>query len=256
MLVGIVSSLSLLTSPFGAPPPAPAPETPAVNMSTQATICNTYCDARDPALSPGDRAPVSATLSSAGPSRCTSTTRTRWAGPRSTTAVPATRCGWTGPSTAAAPGARGSRLGDTAIPAGQRGWRTLMYNVDDWDNHGVGALRACGKAGDRADIACTPWARTTWNAGDRRTAAATAQMSSTTTLDRAVRHHRLVELGQRADRRHRQHPGHAAWAATSTRSPGPTTATSAPQGGQFRNDYLDDTGWWGLAWVGRVRRDR
>ena len=51
-----------------------------------------------------------------------------------------------------------------------------MYNVDDWNNTGVGALRACGKAGDRADIACTAWARTTWNAGERRTAAATALM--------------------------------------------------------------------------------
>lgn len=49
--IGIVSSLSLLISPLGAPPPAPVPETPAVNMSTQATICNKYRDARDPALS-------------------------------------------------------------------------------------------------------------------------------------------------------------------------------------------------------------
>ena len=43
-----------------------------------------------------------------------------------------------------------------------------MFNVDDWANRGVGVLRACGRAGDRAEIACTPWARVTWNAGDRR----------------------------------------------------------------------------------------
>src|SRR5690606_1580768 len=71
----------------------------------------------------------------------------------------------------------GSRLGNTVVPAGQRGWRTTMFNVDDWGAHGGGALRACGRAGDRPEIACTPWARTTWNAGDRRTAAATALMT-------------------------------------------------------------------------------
>jgi hypothetical protein len=77
--------------------------------------------------------------------------------------------------------ASGSKLGDTTIPAGHSGWRTLMYNADDWANLGVGALRACGKAGDRAEIACTAWARPTWNAGNRRTAAATALMMSYTT---------------------------------------------------------------------------
>ena len=51
-----------------------------------------------------------------------------------------------------------------------------MYNVDDWNTLGVGALRACGKVAGA--IACTPWARTTWNAGERRTAAATALMMS------------------------------------------------------------------------------
>jgi len=55
----------------------------------------------------------------------------------------------------------GSRLGDTVIPAGALGWRTGMFNVDDWGTNGVGALRACGKAGDRADITCTAWTRST-----------------------------------------------------------------------------------------------
>jgi len=60
MPVGIVSSLSLLIA-LGAPLPAPA-ETPPVTMTTQATICNKYCDGRDAALAPADRVPVSAGL--------------------------------------------------------------------------------------------------------------------------------------------------------------------------------------------------
>ena len=244
MLVGIVSvaALTTLSIPAGAPPPAPA-STPAVTVSTQATICNKYCDARDPALSPGDRSPVSATLFGR-------TVRLHF--------DDADAMGWASIENGN-PGdevwldrsfdggrtwASGSRLGDTIVPAGQRGWRTQMYNVDDWNNHGVGALRACGKAGDRPDIACTPWARTTWNAGDRRTAAATALMKFYNYAHRPVRHHRLVELGQRAERDHRQHPGDRdgqlplrdrpdVRPATSTRSKdsSATTTSTTPAGG-------------------------
>jgi hypothetical protein len=51
----------------------------------------------------------------------------------------------------------GSKLGDTAVPIGARGWRTLMYNLDDPLRERSGAVRACGKAGDRAEIVCSAW---------------------------------------------------------------------------------------------------
>lgn len=44
------------------------------------------------------------------------------------------------------------KLGDTFVPAGQSAWRTWRYSFD-------GSVRACGKAGDRSDVACTPWVR-------------------------------------------------------------------------------------------------
>ncbi|MGA6158985.1 glycoside hydrolase family 76 protein [Stenotrophomonas sp. NPDC087984] len=212
-----------------------------------ATICNKYCDTRDPALAPQSRNPVTATLFS-----------------RSIALHfdDADAMGWASIDNGS-PGdevwldrsfdggrswSSGSRLGNTAIPSGQRGWRTLMYNVDDWGAHGVGALRACGKAGDRPDIACTPWARTTWNAWDRRTAAATAQMgfysygtglfsttgwwNSANALTAVIDNIRVT--GMRSYE----------YAIARTYD-----LNLGAQGGQFRNDYIDDTGWWGLAWV-------
>ena len=142
----------------------------------------------------------------------------------------------------------GSRLGDTRVPAGGTGWRTGMFNVDDWGTRGVGALRACGKAGDRPEVTCTAWARTTWNAWDRRTAASTAMM-------------------MRFDRNTGLFDTNGWWTGAnaltalidSIRVSGMQSYRYAisetydrninSRQGQFRNEYLDDTGWWGMAWV-------
>ncbi|HWD79928.1 MAG TPA: glycoside hydrolase family 76 protein [Kribbella sp.] len=246
MSVGIVSSLALLIAPLGAPLPAPS-ETPPVNMSAQATICNKYCDARDPALAPKDRKPVSTTLFGRTITmHFDDDDAMGWASiengnPGDEVWLDRSMDGgrtWSG----------GSRLGNTAIPSGQSGWRTLMYNVDDWNNLGVGALRACGKAGDRADIACTPWARTTWNAWDRRTAAATALMQdynlSTGLFDTTGWWNSANALNALIDNIRVSGMTSYQYAI------GKTYDLNLNQfEGQFRNDYIDDTGWWGLAWV-------
>ncbi|HCT80785.1 MAG TPA: glycosyl hydrolase [Micromonosporaceae bacterium] len=212
-----------------------------------ATICNRFCDGRDPALSPGDREPVSssiyfrriallfndndamgwASIANGSPGDEVWLDRS-FDGGRS----------W----------ATGSRLGATKVPAGASGWRTLMFNVDDWNNRGVGALRACGKAGDRPEIACTAWARTTWNAWSRRTAAATALMmfynnnsgrfdttgwwNSANALTAIIGNIRVTGMNSY----------HYAIANTYDRN-------LNAMYGNFTNEYIDDTGWWGLAWV-------
>ncbi|BCJ72459.1 glycosyl hydrolase [Catellatospora sp. IY07-71] len=218
---------------------------PLATAATAAPVCNRYCDGRDPALSPGDRAPVSATV---------------WGRQIVLHFDDADAMGWASIGNGN-PGDRvwldrsfdGGRtwtglLGDTAVPAGQRGWRTGMYNVDDWAALGVGALRACGKAGDRPEIACTAWARTTWNAGNRRTAAATGLMTSyslstglfSTTgwwnsanaLTALIDNIRLTGMGSYR------------YAIARTYDLNVNSRL-----GHFRNEYLDDTGWWALAWL-------
>ncbi|MEV6413008.1 glycoside hydrolase family 76 protein [Kribbella sp. NPDC051718] len=216
-------------------------------MSANATICNKYCDARDPALSPGDRSPVSATIFGRTLRlHFDDTDAMGWASiengnPGDEVWLDRSMDGgrtWSG----------GSRLGNTAIPTGQRGWRTQMFNVDDWNNEGVGALRACGKAGDRADVACTPWARTTWNAWDRRTAAATAQMQfynrSTGLFDTTGWWNAANALTAVIDNARVSGMNSYRYAIGRTYDLNLNKAE-----GQFRNDYIDDTGWWGLAWI-------
>jgi predicted alpha-1,6-mannanase (GH76 family) len=248
MIAGLVTTalLTAMSLPAGAPP-LPAPSTPAVPMSAQATICNKYCDARDPALSPGDRSPVSATIFGRTLRlHFDDTDAMGWASiengsPGDEVWLDRSMDGgrtWSG----------GSRLGNTAIPSGQTGWRTQMFNVDDWNNLGVGALRACGKAGDRADIACTAWARTTWNAWDRRTAAATAQMQyynlSTGKFDTTGWWNNANALNAIIDNARISGMNSYKYAIGRTYDLNVNAAE-----GQFRNDYIDDTGWWGLAWI-------
>lgn len=141
--------------------------------SSSAQICNLHCDGRDPSQATNSREAVSveifgrrirlfisdsdnmgfAELSNGDPADEVWIDRSFTAG-----------VSWDG------------KLGDSFIPSGARDVRTVMYNVDNPSNKEIGALRACGKAGNREEIACTSWARSTVNAESQVDAAATALM--------------------------------------------------------------------------------
>ncbi|MFE2943118.1 glycoside hydrolase family 76 protein [Streptomyces sp. NPDC059255] len=235
-----VALLAALT-PQAVAPAAAAAAAPA------AAICNKYCDARDPALSPQDRTPVSTTLFSRSiVLHFDDQDAMGWAS--TDNGSPGDEVWLDRSFDGGRTWSSGSRLGATTVPAGQRGRRTLMYNVDDWNTNGVGALRACGKAGDRTDIACTPWARTTWNAWDRRTAAATAQMqfynNGTGLFDTTGWWNSANALTAVIDNIRVSGMPSYSYAIANTYN-----RQLNAHGGQFRNDYIDDTGWWGLAWI-------
>lgn len=260
-LAAALAAACLLAVPFSAAPPARADAaaasaaapvtraatTPAAPAARLAEICDIYCDARDPASAAGDRVPVTATIHGR-------TLRLHVSDPDV--------MGW-GSIEGGQPGdevwldrsfdggktwASGSRLGATTVPGGSTGWRTQMYNVDDWNNTGVGALRACGKAGDRAEIACTAWARNDRNAWSRSTQAATALMmlwdrdtglfetngwwTGANALTAVIDNARISGMNSYR------------YAIAQTYDKNVNA-----RDGQFRNEYLDDTGWWGLAWV-------
>lgn len=216
-----------------------------------ATVCNIHCDARDPALATGDRTPVSATASGR-----TVVLHLADSDPMGWASIEGGRGGdevwldrsFDGGTTWDDDG----RLGLTSVPAGGSGWRTQMYNNDDWANLGVGALRACGRATDTGAIACTSWARTTWNAGDRTTAAATAMMAtydrdtglfngndwwtSAPALSAVIENARVTGMGSYR----------YALGRTYDRN---VNRQDGQNEGQFRNEYIDDTGWWAMVWL-------
>ncbi|MFO0739841.1 MAG: glycoside hydrolase family 76 protein [Labilithrix sp.] len=142
------------------------------------------------------------------------------------------------------------RVGKTKIPNGSRGWRTLMFETGDTAKHLVGALRACGKAGNRAEISCTPWFRARTRSATPVDAAATSLMAqydfgkglwkdigwwnsanaltaiidySAATRDKTW----LYAIDNTFEKNKRHGLGES----------------------DFTNDYMDDTAWWGLAWV-------
>lgn len=246
----LLSGVPAAAEPTTAPPtPAPptAPETSATAPVATATICNRYCDSRDPALAGGDRIAVTAGLSGR-----TLALHLSDGDPMGWAAIDQVRPGdevWLDRSfDGGTSWADGSRLGLTTAPGGVGGWRTQMFNNDDWANLGVGALRACGRAVDTGAVACTEWARTRWNAANRTEAAATAMMAlydngvglfrgggwwgSAVALSSVIRN---VEVTGMPSYRY-------AISTTYDRNVGAAR-------GHFRNEFSDDTGWWAMAWL-------
>lgn len=215
---------------------------PPAGVGTQATVCNRYCDGRDPALAPGERVPVTASVWGRQiVLHLNDTDAMAWGSVEN--GNPGDRVWLDRSFDGGRSWAGGSRLGETVIPAGRRGWRTAQYNNDDWANRGVGAVRACGKAGDRPEIACTAWARTTWNAWSRQTAAATGLMmfynqgsglfdttgwwNSANALTAVIDDIRVTGM-------------------TSYRY---AISNTYDRIGSFTNSFIDDTGWWAMAWI-------
>ena len=137
------------------------------------------------------------------------------------------------------------RVGTTKIPKDNRGWRTLVFELDDASHHRVGALRACGKAGDRVEIACTPWFRTTRNAKTPLDAAATSLMAhydvGSGTWSDVGWWNSANALTAMID--YQAVTGNETWSFAI----GTTFAANGRD--DFTNDYMDDTAWWGLAWL-------
>ncbi len=223
------------------------PSTGSTPPAASAVICNKHCDARDPALAPAQR--LAQTVSVGGRQlslRFNDTDAMGWA------AMSSVQQGdevWLDRSfDAGVSWASGSRLGNTSAPAGFGEWRTMMFNVDDWAGLGVGLLRACGRPAGSSTIACTSWYRTTWNAGERRTAAATALMqrynlgtglfdttgwwNSANALTAVIDNIRVTGMNSYRYAIARTYDLNIrAWQ------------------GNFINDYNDDIAWWGLAWL-------
>ncbi|RVX45970.1 glycosyl hydrolase family 76 [Nonomuraea polychroma] len=219
----------------------------AAGAAANAAICNRFCDGRDPALAPSERQPVTATLYGRRLTlHVNDVDAMAWA------SIQSGRPGDEAWLDRSFDGGRswgsGSRLGNITIPAGAGGWRTAMFNVDDWATRGVGVLRACGKAGDRPEIACTAWARSTWNAWDRRTAAATALMTAynqgTGLFDTTGWWNSANALTAIID--NIRVSGMASYQYTIANT---YDKQRGSHQGEFRNEFIDDTGWWGLAWV-------
>lgn len=141
-----------------------------------------------------------------------------------------------------------SRLGHSTIPDGSRSVTTPVFDLNDGDDQGV--LRACGKAGNRDDVVCTDWfgveepdtdgppAKRAVDAlmklydSDTGLWKTTGWWNSANALT-AVLDYQIATGDDRYE-----------WVIANTYD-----KNKDAQGGNFTNDYIDDTGWWALAWI-------
>ena len=239
-LLRLATTATLLLGCLAAAVPA---ATPAQAANT--TVCNTYCDTRDPALAASTR--------QAGTVGVSGRTITLYLDDPDDMAWGQISGGAAGDTVwldrsfdGGQTWASGSQLGDTTIPSGDTGWRTLMYNVDNPSAYGVGAVRACGEANSvSTTIVCTPWLRSTTHAATASAASITALMqyynpstgrwSSTLGWQDAQALTTLVDYMQLT--------GDATYAYAISQM------YADNNGSQFTDQYIDDTGWWGLAWL-------
>ncbi|MDG4825172.1 glycoside hydrolase family 76 protein [Asanoa sp. WMMD1127] len=213
-----------------------------------ALICNRFCDGRDASLSTSDRVPVTAAIYGRQIAlHVNDADAMAWAVVGNGNPGDQT---WLERSfDAGRTWSADGRLGTATTPSGSRTARSPMFNVDNWVSLGVGAVRACGKAGDRPEVACTAWARSTWNAGTRRTAAATGLMMhynlGTGLFDTTGWWNSANALTAVIDNIRVSGMGSYRYAIANTYDRNVNRGQ-----GQFRNEYLDDTGWWAMAWIG------
>ena len=142
-----------------------------------------------------------------------------------------------------------SRIGHTRVPRGARSAVTTQWRLDRGAARSL--VRGCGKPGNRRQVTCTGWQRalslprpgTAWDRGaadalmtlyDRRTGLwrSTGWWNSANALTALVDY-----MSATHDLRYR-------WVIANTYD-----RNRAAKGGQFTNGYLDDTGWWALAWI-------
>jgi predicted alpha-1,6-mannanase (GH76 family) len=217
----------------------------AADPVVETIVCDTYCDGRDAATATSDRLGGTADLRGRRfVAHVSDTDAMAWASVEG--AVTGDEV-WIDRSF---DGGRSwdGRLGNATVPADAPAARTAMFNLDDPAGRGVGILRACGRVVDDGGIACTAWTRTTRNATDRRTAAATGLMMfydpTTGLFDTTGWWQSANALTAIIDNVRVSGMQTYRYAISTTYE-----RQLDAKLGQFRNEYVDDTGWWGLAWV-------
>ena len=213
---------------------------------THAVVCHSYCDVRDPSVAAGDRQAASvSTLGRSVVIHVSDGDDMAWAG--ITGGGPGDEV-WTDRSfDGGQTWSDGSKLGDTTVPSGAGGWRTVMYNVDDPAKFGVGAVRACARAAGQSVIACTAWVRSTVHAGTPAAAGATALMQYFNPVTglwsgSVAGWQDANALTAMID--YMQGSGDATYSYAIAILYRDNLGST-----EFTNGYIDDAGWWSLAWL-------
>jgi predicted alpha-1,6-mannanase (GH76 family) len=219
------------------------------------TVCDVRCDGLDAGQASGGAEPVPATTLSGRTIRLhVDATAMAWA------TIEAGAPGdevwldrsWDGGAT----WPDGSSLGRLSTPSGGTGTRTAMYATrDPRGRHYGGAVRACGRAVTGQSGSCTAWARP---AVSRPAAAADALMYSydpytgwwpSSWWNSAVALTALIDHGD---------PQYD-WVIGRTFDQNKGTFAAGQRGtdpieGNFVSRAIDDSAWWGLAWVAAYDR--